>query len=247
MIEQFPVNIKDYIHLYYKGYPLNRVKPVKTQTDVLFRLSKYPIRIVNRVSTYENPRAYQKLKYFTLKNEWFYMIPVLTVKCTVVGFIIRGIFTNDYNTIGRTFSDFKVQVPFMFGFDKSFMKFDRYKKCPPVIVCEGAKDCLTLKQIYPFVLSNNTSSMGANAYVLRNMTNKFLLAYDNDSAGHEGIEKDKKILRSTGAFVDDITFPEGIKDCCDLFINPKTCEQRFVEFNLLKQQVTRKLKQLYLI
>ena len=38
-----------------------------------------------------------------------------------------------------------------------------------------------MKQFYPYTVSINTSSMGLNAYVLINLSNKFVLAYDNDT------------------------------------------------------------------
>ena len=52
---------------------------------------------------------------------------------------------------------------------------------------EGSKDCIFMSQFYPYVLAINTSSMGLNAQVLINLTNKFVLAYDN-----KGRERDKK-------------------------------------------------------
>ena len=130
----------------------------------------------------------------------------------------------------------------MFGFDKAFLKYDKdYKrknKCYPIIVCEGSKDCLMLKKYYPYVVANNTSSMGINAHVLRNISDSFLLAYDNDKAGQEGIKKDKKVLRNMGAYVDSIKLHDGFKDCADYLDFPEKFEE-------LKAQIKRKLKGLY--
>ena len=95
-----------------------------------------------------------------------------------------------------------------------------------------------LKRIYPYVLANNTSSLGINAQILRNITDSFLLAYDNDKAGAEGIEKDKKVLRNLGAYVESIKLHDGFKDCADYLEHPQ-------EFEELKKQVRRKLKSLY--
>lgn len=242
MEDTLEVNLQDYIDLYNRGLKLNRIKPLKNQTYQLFKLSGLDIRVVNRRETYSKPDAYKKTQYFVKANEYFYMIPVTTIKGTIVGFILRGVLKSDYSTVSRKFSSRDNQVPLMFGFDKRFQKYDeqaeKYNKCLPIIVCEGSKDCLMLKQIYPYVVANNTSSMGLNAPVLRNISNTFLLAYDNDKAGMEGMKKDKRVLRGIGAYVDSIQLHEGFKDCADYIGHPK-------EFEELKKQVKTKLKRLF--
>ena len=54
------------------------------------------------------------------------------------------------------------------------------------------------------------------------------------------MEKDKKILRSLGAYVESIKLHDGFKDCADYLGHPE-------EFEELKTQVKRKLKSLYRI
>ena len=242
MEEVSTVNIQDYINLYNQGLKLDEIKPLNNQTYKLFKESGLDIRIVQRTKTYENARAYNKIKYFVKNNEFFYMIPVTTVRGTIVGFIVRGVLNSDYNTISRTFSSYEAKVPLMFGFDRKFLNYDKLAekegKCYPIIVCEGSKDCMMLKRIYPYVLANNTSSMGLNAQILRNISDSFLLAYDNDKAGEEGIEKDKKILRSLGAYVESVKLHKGFKDYADYLGHPE-------EFNDLRKQIKRKLKSLY--
>lgn len=214
------VNIEDYITLYERGLHLNQIKPLKNQTYRIFKASGLDIRIVHRSKVYDNSLAYQKIKYFIQDNEYFYMIPVTTVKETIVGFILRGVLRSDYSTVSREFKDNLKRVPLMFGFNKKFLKFEDYKQCPPIVLCEGSKDCIFMSQFYPYVLAINTSSMGLNAQVLINLTNKFVLAYDNDRAGQEGIERDKKILRSLGAQVTSIDLSKKVKDCADYLNYP---------------------------
>ena len=164
------------------------------------------------------------------------MIPILTIKETIVGFILRGVYNKTYTTISRDFKSNR--VPLLFGFNKNFAKLDLNKKCYPIIICEGCKDCITLQKFYPFVLSNNTSSMGLNSSVLSNISDRFLLAYDNDSAGQDGIRKDKKILRNKGFYVDSLPLKKGFKDCADYFGNPE-------EMVLLLTDMKRRLHRLY--
>ena len=125
----------------------------------------------------------------------------------------------------------------MFGFDSSFKKFDESEKPYPIIVCEGCKDCLMLKRFYPFVVANNTSSMGMNLTVLRNISNRFLLAYDNDEAGREGMLKDRKALRKLGAYVDILELDKEFKDCADYEGHP-------IKFRELLGRIKRHLKTL---
>lgn len=238
------LNIEDYIRLYKTGVTLDKVKPLQNQTYVVFLQSNHKVRLVNRKEVYASPLSFNKIKHFINNNEFFYMIPIETVKETIVGFILRGVFTSDYSTISRVFQDPANQVRLMYGFDKKFKKYDDSKNCYPIIICEGCKDCISLKKIYPYVLANNTSSMGLNAYILRNISDKFLLAYDNDAAGKDGMKKDKELLRSIGAFVDNIKLPEGVKDCTDLIYS----ERGFFKkdgFLWLKKQVVKKAKRLY--
>ena len=238
------VNIQDYIKLHSQGLKLDEIKPLKNSTYRLFRSSGLDIRVVHRSAIYSDPRAFEKMKHFGLQNDYFYMIPITTIKGTIVGFIIRGVLKHDYNTISRTFSSYETRVPLMFGLDKSFLTYDQRSeekgKCYPIIVCEGSKDCMMLKKFYPYVVANNTSSMGINSQVLRVISNSFLLAYDNDKAGEEGMEKDKKVLRGLGAYVDSIKLHEGFKDCADYLDHPK-------EFKELKSQIRKKIEGLLAI
>ena len=199
---------------------------------------KADIRIIDRTWTYENQNAFDKIKHFINSNPFFYMIPVRTIKETITGFIIRGVTKSDYNTVSREFNNFEKQVPLMYGFDSTFAKLDGYERSYPIVVCEGCKDCLMLKRFYPYVVANNTSSMGLNAVILRNITDKFLLAYDNDKAGQEGIEKDKKTLLSSGAYVQTLQLDEGFKDCADYIKDNNKMKE-------LSNQLKRKLKILY--
>ena len=243
MVER--VNIQDYIKLYEEGLKLDQIKPLKNQTYKIFKASGMDIRIVKRDKTYEDVEAFQKIKHFTVNNEYFYMIPVTTVKETIVGFILRGVLNSDYATVSREFSENSKRVPLMFGFNKKFESFDNYETCPPIVICEGSKDCIFLKQFYPYTVAINTSSMGLNAQVLINLSNKFILAYDNDRAGQDGIERDKRTLRSLGAQVTNLELDrakneEGkflIKDCSDYIKYPNKIPK-------LKEELQYKLKRI---
>ena len=229
------IKIEDYISLYERGLRLNQIKPLKNQTYRIFKASGLDIRVVHRKLVYRDPLAFDKIKYFVKDNEYFYMIPVTTIKETIVGFILRGVLKSNYSTVSREFGDSDKKVPLMFGFDKRFKHFEEHDTCYPIVVCEGSKDCIFLKQFYPYVVSINTSSMGLNAQVLINITNKFVLAYDNDKAGQEGILRDKRILRNLGAQVVSLELSGLVKDCSDYIKYPD-------KISKLKEELFYKLR-----
>ena len=80
--------------------------------------------------------------------------------------------------------------------------------------------------------------MGLNAVILRNLSDRFLLAYDNDSAGKEGMKKDRGILSKTGAFVTTLELDKGFKDCAEYLESPDKLE-------ILGQRLKLNLKKLY--
>lgn len=236
------VDIKDYIDLYNTGHKMDSLKPLHNQTYQIFKSSyKTDIRVVDRREIYNNPLAFDKVKHFINSNPYFYMIPLTTPKGTIKGFIVRGVLSGDYNTVTDTSVDYEKKVPLMFGFDDSFKKYNEAEQCYPIIVCEGCKDCLTLKKFYPYSLSNNTNEMGLNAHILRNISNRFILSYDNDSAGRRGMEKDKRILRGLGAYVDTLSIPEGYKDCTD-FIIAKDGSLIKGNIEYLRSQIRKKVR-----
>ena len=237
------VNIEDYLSLYERGLQLNQIRPLSNQTYKILGACGLDIRIVHRKQIYSNVRAFEKIKHFVMENEYFYMIPVTTINETIVGFILRGVFNSNYSTVSREFTNNKVKVPLMFGFNKKFKQFEEHSVCYPIVVCEGSKDCLFLRQFYPYTLAVNTSSMGVNAQVLINISNKFVLAYDNDEAGQEGIYKDKKVLRELGAQVASLELDKSkdaegnflIKDCSDYIKYPNKIPK-------LKEELIYKIK-----
>ena len=213
--------LSTYINLYNIGLPLREFKPVNNQTYKVLSMSNIDIRVISRKDNYSilvSPSIADDIKVFLRhSSDYFYMIPIQTPKGTIVGFIFRSVFGRRYHTYYRKFKSLENKSPFMFGFYKDFSKWDRLSKTYPIVICEGLKDCILLKKIYPFVLSNNGASLGTNIYTLRNLTNKFILVYDNDKTGAINNEADKSKLQKLGCFVDIMKYDEvlGVKDLSD--------------------------------
>lgn len=236
------VNIEDYIALHNSGIPLGKVRPIADQTFDVLKNSNVDVRIIDRDKNLGRLFNLSQLGAFSKdtkenSHRYFYSVPVQTVSGTIVGFIYRTVFGKKYTTISRTFNTIEHKVPLMFGFYKDFADYDKSNDCKPIIVCEGLKDCITLKKIYPYVLSNNTSQMGINLQVLSNLTNKFILIYDNDKAGKEGTLEDINKVEKLKYDVVEIKIGNGYKDITD-------CLENKAYFEQLKTQLLESIRML---
>lgn len=236
------INFKNFIKLYKNGNSIKNLKPLKNQTYKVLMAANVDVRVIDRDSMFKfltKPER-AKLDHFTVDNKgishrYFYAIPIQAPNGDYVGFIYRTILDKSYASIYRPFNDNTKKVPYLFGFFNDFENFDRHTMCMPILVCEGAKDAIVLKKMYPYTLSCNTSSLGINTYVLANITDKILLAYDNDSTGAEKIKQDKRSLVKLGCSVDILKYAEGFKDAADYVGHPQ-------ELSVLRAQIKNKIR-----
>ena len=170
-------------------------------------------------------------------NKLFYMLPIQTPSGTISNFIFRRIFDSkrsNYKSIRyhqpnlkkvlyNKDEGFSKTVPLMYGWYKDFDDYARISgdRSKPIVVCEGTKDCIYLKQFYPYVLSLNTSSIGFNALILRNITNKLIFVSDTDEVGQKSFGLDRYILKKLHFTVGSVKLEEGIKDPASMIDNPE--------------------------
>lgn len=92
----------------------------------------------------------------------------------------------------------------IYGFDliDSNFKYGDY-----LIITEGFYDADSLRVLYPNVVATQTSNVNSmQAEVLKTMTDKFIIAYDDDSAGEAGF---KKALNKLGTDIKKLSiYPE---------------------------------------
>jgi hypothetical protein len=149
------------------------------------------------------------------KNPYFWMIPIATPSKKIVGFIIRSFYDKYYMTLFE-----KDDISPMFGWED----FSNFKLNSPVVLCEGVKDAIFLKQYYPYVLSLNTSEITSlNLEIIKKLTGKIILCYDNDSTGIPSAKSDHRLLTLDNKMSCEIVLPL-IKngDCADYF---KACNR----------------------
>lgn len=235
------INFNNFVRLYEESTSIKCLKPLKNQTYKVLMSAKVDIRVIDRNDLFKfltKPER-TKLDHFTVdsngkSHRYFYAIPVQAPNGNYVGFIYRTILDKSYASIYRPFNDNTKKIPYLFGFFGDFKNFYRHTTCMPILVCEGAKDAIVLKKMYPYTVSCNTSSLGINTHILANITDKVLLAYDNDSTGAEKIKQDKKTLVKLGCSVDSLQYADGFKDAADYVSHPQ-------EISDLRQQIKNKI------
>ena len=219
------IRFEDYINLFGCGRSIHDMQPIDDQTYKVLKSSNLDIRVIDREGAQKELSRCRKLDRFTVDTKWgshrfFYAIPVQSPSGDYVGFIYRTVFCKEYASVYKPFKNSAKKVPYMFGFFRDFQNYNRHASCMPIVVCEGAKDAIILKTMYPYVLSNNTSQLGINTYVLSNITDKVLLAYDNDETGHASYKRDKATLTRLGCSVDRLVIKDGYKDVADYIARP---------------------------
>jgi DNA primase len=87
----------------------------------------------------------------------------------------------------------------------------------PIVIVEGNMDCDVAKLIYPYTLATLTNSISQNQIrILAGLTNKVVIAYDNDEAGNQGYWNAYNNLVRYGFKVKRFKHSDNIKDFGDL-------------------------------
>lgn len=91
---------------------------------------------------------------------------------------------------------------------------DDFKYGDWVVITEGTSDRDALIDIYPNTIAVLTSGLTTiQRQLIKNLTNKVILLYDNDKAGLDGMDKDSYILREKmGIKVETIDYIEDVED-----------------------------------
>ena len=232
-------SIERYVALYERGTDIKHIKPLLNESYKIFVGSNTSIRVISIKDNYELLTRNKKVHYFinqirkediyrskkyniNITDSYFYMIPIQTVNGTIIDFILRSVFgKKEYSRpVDINVGNIK-KVPYMYGWYEDFKDYDSHNKCKPIVVCEGIKDSIYLKRFYPYILSNNTSHLGFNAHILRNITDKIILVYDNDEAGVKSRYSDKILLDKLRFNQYIITLDNGIKDPATYLDHPE--------------------------
>ncbi len=132
------------------------------------------------------------------ESKIFWIIPLATPTGYIYGYILKALGKKIYRMYPLQEKIYK-----FFGFED----FIDYKKGEPIVLVEGCKDAIYLKQFYPYVLSINTARLNKESMkVISILTNRVILAYDNDDAGHYNTEREIKSLTKECVSVDTLRY-----------------------------------------
>ena len=117
-----------------------------------------------------------------------------------------------------------------------------FKYGMPILITEGNIDCDVSKQIYPYCIATMTNSLSTNQIqLLSGLTNKVIIAYDNDEAGEKGYKNTYYKLRQLHFSVKKFEHNSKLKDFGDL-IDLKMKDED--EYNYIIQSYKIQLKNL---
>lgn len=166
---------------------VHKLKPLKNNEEwEAFRTVKgLPPAIVSVKEHHRHVPAYSPFYRFYNANKLFWIIPC-GVPGGIAGFVLRAFKVTDPK---QKFVHFAVKdgPDLLYGWE-DFHDFrpDR----DPVILTEGIKDALFLKQFHPYTLACLTSSVSEfTLKILSRMTRNVVLAFDMDKAGRSGVKK----------------------------------------------------------
>ena len=211
-------HLKQFIELYKHCKDLDKIPKVDNEEKSIFSIKSkgLPVKFgcTRKLLDYIPER--EGLYNFWENNKYFWIIPLEIKPYKVYGFTIRG-YEKNYNVFRLT-----SELPVIFGF-YDFEDFD-FRKCnQPIILTEGIKDSLVLKTIYPYTLALNTAGLTTNSLqLIKNLSNRIILIYDNDKPGREATERDKELLREYDCRVIDI--PIAFKDAGKYIDHPNQLE-----------------------
>lgn len=212
------IQLKNFIKLYLKSTPVNKLNSMTDVNYKVFSLKKgLPVTLVRTSNLLKEIYPLKSLYPFFEKHEYFWMIPITCPSHKFIGFVIRGFREKEY----RTIFDFG-NIPPLFGWED----FREFKLNSPIVLCEGVKDAIYLKSIYPYTLALNTSNItSVNMEILSSVTDKIVLVYDNDYTGIRSCKVDRESLINKGIQCDFVVPTH--KDCAE-FIENTIGESEFI-------------------
>lgn len=114
----------------------------------------------------------------------------------------------------KAFSVFGKQTNILYGLG---MISKDFKYGDWIVLVEGIMDTDIMRHIYPNVLGCMTSGLTKmQLEILKLLTNKVILCYDNDKAGRLGYKRDSKVLKELGFEVKCLIQYNNFKDVGDL-------------------------------
>lgn len=189
--------IDEFLRLYEHSVPVQKVDGSSEEVWA------YGAKLGNTVRLADTKRSLDVLPL----QEWlysffqvapkFWMVPCETPAGKIFGFVFRSLEGKEYRLVSSPNSP---QMLFGFGAFGTFAGHKSgYSRGIPVILTEGAKDCIFIQQAYRYTLALLSTSFSREVrQVICAMTDKVILALDNDPGGARRTEEIRAQLSSEG-------------------------------------------------
>lgn len=204
--------------LYDQAIDVREVKPFDCSEYRAFKhYTGSPIKLVYSKTHMDLFPNFPPFFKFYGENDHFWMIPCEIPtkdpnKNKIFGFVLRAF--SDSGT--RKYMNFHVgdTFPLIFG----LQDFRDFKLGSPIVLNEGVKDNLFVKQYYKYSISCLTNSININVLnMLMNITENFVVAFDTDSRGAKGSKKLIKIIQKNGGSATPMYTTYSVKDWGEFF------------------------------
>lgn len=88
----------------------------------------------------------------------------------------------------------------------------------PLVLVEGNLDCEAMREVYPYTVASLTASLSTNQIqLISHLTDKVIIAYDDDESGIKGYYSVRKKLTELGMTVKKFNHAMNLHDTGDLF------------------------------
>lgn len=112
----------------------------------------------------------------------------------------------------------------------------------PLLIVEGNMDCDSIRQLYPYTVATLTNTLSLNQIrLLAHLTDKVVIAYDNDEAGNKGYWNTYNALNRYGFKIKRFRHSDNVKDFGDLIDKQLTDTDMY---NHLRKLYIKRLQEL---
>ena len=198
--------VSEFIKFYHKIPKITDMKKSKDKNQKIFELKHgLPVGLAStKKHLLDLPREEDWYSYFN-ENKIFWVIPCDSIDGSIMGFVLRSYKDKEYSLVKN-----QDAPQLMYGFGQ----FSDFKQDEIIILVEGAKDAIYLSQFHPYVLAVLSNGVSARGFAfLRAITDKFIIAFDNDEAGSKTTKKLEWTIKNSDGR--SVTMVPHVKDWAD--------------------------------
>lgn len=219
--------LEQFKELYQVAPKVHQLKELSSEEYKIFKLKiGLPVAVFSAKVHLTHIPSYDIYDFYE-ESGLVWLVPLDLPNGEIFAFVLRAFNKSAY----RIYEERKVQkVQALAGWG-AFKNFNRQ----PLVLTEGTKDVYAIQTQYPYVLGACTSGVGDRCLkVLCTLTDRFVLAYDNDKSGKASNKRARRFLEREGKQVFE-AIPPVVKDWASCYANPILKGMIEKEFAWLKE------------